>query len=65
MNSKYIRYTLIVLVVVAGIYAITNHQAHLAPYLPFAFLLGCLVMHLFMHHGHGHHTHNEHDKHES
>lgn len=65
MNSKYIRYTLIVLVVVAGVYAITNHQAHLAPYLPVTFLLGCLFMHLFMHHGHHGHDHNEKDKHES
>lgn len=62
MKIKNIRLILIVLVVIAAIYGITNHQEHLAPYLPFAFLLGCLVMHLFMHHGgHGH----NHDDHES
>jgi hypothetical protein len=66
MNTKTIRITLIVLVIIAGIYGITNHQEHLAPYLPFTFLLGCLVMHLLMHsghHGHGH-DHNDMKKHE-
>ncbi len=66
MNTKTIRLILIILVAAAGIYGIVYHQSHLAPYLPFAFLLGCLVMHLLMqsgHHGHGH-DHNDTKKHE-
>lgn len=65
MKTKNIRLILIVLVILAGIYGIANHQEHLAPYLPFAFLLGCLVMHFLMHRGHHNHMHNENDKHES
>ncbi len=52
MNNKNIRIGLIVLVVIAGVYGVFNHQEHLAPYLPFAFLLGCLLMHVFMHKNH-------------
>lgn len=46
------RYVLIVLIVVAGIDLAFDHGQHLAPYLPFAYLLGCLSMHL-LHGGHG------------
>ncbi len=44
-------------VAVAGFLAIaifflwTEHRAHLFAYWPFAFLLACLLMHVFMHHG--------------
>lgn len=33
----------------------TGHQAHVIAALPWLLLGGCLVMHLFMHGGHGHH----------
>ena len=48
-----IRWILIGLLVVAGVWLVTDHGQHLIPYLPFVFLLGCLVMHLFMHGSHG------------
>ncbi|MEK7165807.1 MAG: DUF2933 domain-containing protein [Patescibacteria group bacterium] len=56
-NSSYsrTRYILIGLLVVIGIYLVVDHGQHLAPYLPFAFLLGCLFMHIFMHGSHGGH----------
>lgn len=41
------------------IYLIGYHGAHLAAFLPFAFLLGCAAMHLFMHRGHGKHGNHE------
>ena len=38
---------------VAGYFLITEHRAHVVPYLPFLLLLACPVMHLFHHRGHG------------
>lgn len=58
MKYLTIRYVLIGLVVVTGLYLLIDHGQHIAPYLPFAFLLGCLFMHLFMHGAH--HGDNEH-----
>lgn len=48
---------LVVLGSVAGYFLWTEHRAHLAGALPYILLLSCLVMHLFMHHGHGHDSH--------
>lgn len=63
-NSSYLRtrYILIGLLAVVGIYLIADHGQHLLSYLPFAFLLGCLFMHLFMHSSHGGHDHGAEDK---
>lgn len=54
---------LLVLGAVATYFLLTEHLAHVAQYWPFAFLLACPLMHLFMHHGHGHdhHGHQRHD----
>ena len=41
--------------VVAGFFLLTEHTAHVFGILPFALLLACLFMHLFMHGGHGGH----------
>ena len=38
---------------IAGFYLVTEHTAHLFGALPFVLLVSCLLMHLFMHHGHG------------
>ena len=38
--------------VVAAFFLITEHTAHVLGVLPFALLLLCPLMHLFMHHGH-------------
>lgn len=48
---------LLVLGAVAAYYLLTEHLAHVAGFLPFAFILACPLMHLFMHHGHGHDHH--------
>lgn len=60
-SSSPIRNILIILLVIGGIYLVIDHGQHLLPYLPFTFLLGCLVMHLFMHGGHSGHgsAHNK------
>lgn len=39
---------------IAGYFLITEHRAHVVPYLPFLLLLACPLMHLFHgHRGHG------------
>lgn len=43
---------------VAGYFLWTEHQAHVITALPFLLLGGCIVMHLFMHGGHGHRDDN-------
>jgi hypothetical protein len=51
---------LIVFLVIAAFFLVTEHRAHLAgwiPYWPYLLLLACPFMHLFMHGGHGHGGH--------
>lgn len=44
-------------------FLITEHWAHIVPYLPWVILLACPFLHLFMHGGHGHGTgHGDDDK---
>lgn len=45
----------ILLIAFATYFLFMEHRAHLIEFLPFAILLLCPVMHLFMHRGHGHH----------
>jgi len=40
---------------IAGFYLLTEHYAHVIPFLPWLLLLACPLMHLFMHGGHGGH----------
>lgn len=46
---------LYVFLAIIAFFLITEHLAHLIPFLPWAFLLLCPLMHLFMHGGHGGH----------
>ncbi len=46
---------LIVFLGIGAFFLITEHTAHLFGVLPFALLLLCPLMHLFMHGGHGGH----------
>lgn len=52
------RYTLgmLVLGIVAGYFLWTEHRAHLQQWWPYALLLACPLMHVFMHKGHGGHA---------
>ena len=52
---------LLVVAAVGGFLLFTEHRAHVLGFLPFAFLLACPLMHMFMHHGHRHggHGHSE------
>lgn len=46
---------MIVFLGIGAFFLITEHTAHLFGVLPFALLLLCPLMHLFMHGGHGDH----------
>jgi hypothetical protein len=50
---------------VAGYFLLTEHRAHVVPYLPFLLLLARPLMHLFMHRGHGGHQHGNRDAHDA
>ena len=45
---------LVVFVAIGGYFLWIEHQAHVIAALPWLLVGGCLVMHLFMHGGHGH-----------
>ncbi|TAM17989.1 MAG: DUF2933 domain-containing protein [Candidimonas sp.] len=49
---------LLVVVAVGGFLLFTEHRAHVLGVLPFALLLACPLMHMFMHHGHRHGDHH-------
>ena len=48
-------------------FLLTEHLAHIVPYLPWLLLAACPLMHLFMHGGHGHggHAHHKEHRHDS
>ncbi|OGZ04947.1 MAG: hypothetical protein A2845_04405 [Candidatus Lloydbacteria bacterium RIFCSPHIGHO2_01_FULL_49_22] len=62
-SSFHLRYVLLALLMISGIYLVANHGEHLAPYLSFTFLLGCFFMHLLMHGSHGGHVADLHKEH--
>ena len=51
---KISRYVFFGFVAVAAYFVITEHRAHVIPFLPFLLLAACLLMHIFMHRGHNH-----------
>ncbi|QQG35743.1 MAG: DUF2933 domain-containing protein [Micavibrio aeruginosavorus] len=44
----------------AAYFLLTEHRAHIVPYLPYLIILACPLMHIFHHGGHG--GHGEHGK---
>ena len=48
----------------AGYWLYTYHPQHALGFLPYAILLLCPLMHIFMHGGHGHSGHSNHDDHQ-
>ncbi len=51
-NNRW-KYVFIGFALIAGYFLVTEHQAHVVPYLPFLLILACPLLHLF--HGHGGH----------
>lgn len=54
LRSKAV-WALIAFLAIAAFFLITAHTAHFFGLLPFALLLLCPLLHLFMHGGHGEH----------
>ena len=48
----------ILLVMAVGYFLLTEHLAHTIAWLPYAILLACPLMHVFMHGKHGHGGHD-------
>ena len=48
---------------IAGFYLATEHTAHVYGILPYALILLCPIMHLFMHGSHGGHGGEDHSAH--
>lgn len=46
-------------ILIAAYFLITEHRAHVVPYLPLLLLLACPLLHVFHRHG-GHEEHGEH-----
>lgn len=62
-SGRKVRTVGVVLVLGAVAYWLfTEHRAHTLAFLPYAFLLACPLMHIFMHRGHGHHRQESGDK---
>ena len=53
----------IVCLIAVGYWLYTYHYEHALGFLPYAILLLCPLMHIFMHGGHGHGGHGDHSKH--
>jgi hypothetical protein len=47
---------LLAFLAIAAFYLVTEHTAHFFGFLPYALLLLCPLLHLFMHGGHGGHN---------
>ena len=62
--SSKANWALIGFVLVAAYFLITEHRgAHAIEFLPFALVLACPLLHLFMHRGHGHGTNRDQQQH--
>lgn len=57
---------LLIFLGIATFFLVTEHWAHIIPFLPWLLLLACPLLHLFMHGGHGGHgDHSNHGGHGS
>lgn len=48
------RWVFWIFAIIAGVYLISEHRAHVLGALPFLIILACPLLHMFMHGGHGH-----------
>jgi Protein of unknown function (DUF2933) len=51
---------LVAFLAIAAFFLLTKHTAHVFGVLPYALLLLCPLLHLFMHHGHSSHDEEQH-----
>lgn len=52
-----VKFVFLAFAVIGAFFLLTEHRAHVLPWLPWLFLAACPLMHVFMHHGHGAHHH--------
>lgn len=52
------------LAIIASVYLLREHWGHVLGVAPYALLLACPLVHLFMHGGHGGHGVHDHGKHQ-
>jgi hypothetical protein len=51
------KFVFLAFAVIGAFFLLGEHRAHVVPWLPWLFFAACLLMHVFMHHGHGGHHH--------
>ena len=54
---------LVAFLVIAAFFLLTEHTAHVFGVLPYALLLLCPLLHVFMHHGHDGHSSPDEEQH--
>ncbi len=59
-HSRVVMGLLVAAAILAGYFLWTGHRLHLIQWGPYALLLACPLMHLFMHRGHGGHGRGPH-----
>jgi hypothetical protein len=52
-----VKFVFLAFAVIGAFFLLAEHRAHVLPWLPWLFLGACVLMHVFMHHGHGGHHH--------
>jgi len=52
-----VKFVFLAFAVIGAFFLLAEHRAHVLPWLPWLFLGACVLMHVFMHHGHGAHHH--------
>lgn len=54
--KEHFKFNLIILIIAAvAVLVLTGHTSHILAYSSYLLLLGCILMHLLMHKGHGKH----------
>lgn len=58
-SDRIVNWLIGALVVIAAYFLITEHRAHVVPYLPWLLVLACPLLHFFMHGHHRGHSEDE------
>jgi hypothetical protein len=56
-----VKFVFLAFAVIGAFFLLAEHRAHVLPWLPWLFLGACVLMHVFMHHGHDGHHHGGND----
>lgn len=53
------KFVVVAIVLIGTFFLIAGHVVQVMPWLPWPFLAACLLMHVFMRHGHAGHDHHD------